>query len=111
MTRIRLLPSIQVFAILCFASSLALASENPAASANGPRPAAGQSTGQLGTAPSTGSSFGAESITRPSSRDDGGYNDDSTVHRTGQQTRTNADGSDFETGQDDGPDNTTYPGD
>lgn len=112
MKRIRLLPSILMSATLAVATPLVLAADNPAAGSNSPRPSAGQPTGQQGTAPSTGSSIGSTSRTRPgSNNNDGGYSNDSTVHRTGQEKRTNADGSDFETGQDDGPDNTTYPGD
>ncbi|MBL4833395.1 MAG: hypothetical protein JKY26_05405 [Pseudomonas sp.] len=42
--------------------------------------------------------------------DDSGYQDDSTLHRTGDGERTNADGSEFETDLDD-TSNTTFPGD
>lgn len=111
MKRIRLLPSLLMSATLAVATPLVLAADNPAAGANSPRPSAGQPTGQQGTAPSNGSSMHSTPRTSPSSNNDGGYSNDSTVHRTGQEKRTNADGSDFETGQDDGPDNTTYPGD
>lgn len=111
MKRIRLLPSILLSVTLGFATTCALAADNPAAGSNSARPSPGQPTGQQGNAPSTGGSIGAAPRTSPNSNSDGGYNNDSTVHRTGQEKRTNADGSEFETGQDDGPDNTTYPGD
>ncbi|MFN3580012.1 MAG: hypothetical protein ACK4VV_06020 [Pseudomonas sp.] len=39
----------------------------------------------------------------------GGYGNDATEHRTGQDERRNADGTEFRTG-DDETDNTTYPG-
>lgn len=108
----KLAPAILVSAMLGFSLPLALAADNPAAGANGPRPSAGQSSGQQGTAtPGTNRSSGSVPRTSPSRSSDGGYGNDSTIHRTGQEKRTNADGSDFETGQDDGPDNTTYPGD
>lgn len=42
--------------------------------------------------------------------DDGGYDDDATIHRTGEGERTNVDGSEFETGLE-GTSNTTFPGD
>ena len=111
MKRTRLLPSILMSVTLGVTTPLVLAADNPAAGANSPRPSAGQPSGQQGSAPNTGSSTGATPRTSPSGSDDGGYSNDATVHRTGQDKRTNADGSDFEKGQNDGPDNTPYPGD
>tara|TARA_R110000796_G_scaffold208755_2_gene325020 strand:- start:4525 stop:4890 length:366 start_codon:yes stop_codon:yes gene_type:complete len=112
----KLAPAVLVSAMLGLAAPLAHAADNPAAGANSPRPSAGQNTGQSSNPSATDASgtyrsSGAVPRTSPSRSNDGGYGNDSTVHRTGQEKRTNADGSDFESGQDDGPDNTTYPGD
>lgn len=108
----RLLPMVLTSTLVAAAASYSVAGDNPAAGANSARPSPGQPTGQQGlAAPNESRQGGGTPQSRSSRSGDGGYSNDSTVHRTGQEKRTNADGSEFRTGQDDGPDNTTYPGD
>ena len=56
----------------------------------------------------SGSIGGGPRVVNPD--DDNGYQSDSTIHRTGDGERTNADGTEFETDLD-GTSNTTFPGD
>lgn len=63
---------------------------------------------QSSSAEGTGAIGGGPRVINPD--DDGGYQSDATLHRTGEGERTNPDGSEFETDLD-GTSNTTFPGD
>lgn len=89
--------------------ALLVATQVQAADTTGAHTGSGHRIHQQGNdAGGSGSIGGGPRVVNPD--DDNGYQSDSTIHRTGGDERTNADGSEFETDLD-GTSNTTFPGD